>query len=136
MWKPSKIFSTILPFPLWCCWGVEFIITLVCFLRRLRREGDSRRLLLVGMVLQLLAVLVVLQNALFLPRFLPDLLQRYLGILPFIVAGLYFAPDPGSQPAQQKIRPGSLCFGGRFLPVYFGILLERLTCCCRHLSKI
>ena len=71
--------------------GVEFIITLVCFLRRLRSQQDSRRLLLVGMVLQLLAVIVVLQNALFLPRFLPDLLQRYLGILPFIAAGMYFA---------------------------------------------
>ena len=116
--------------------GVEFIITLVCFLRRLRREGDSRRLLLVGMVLQLLAVLVVLQNALFLPRFLPDLLQTLPGHPALHCSWTVLCPDPGSQPAQQKIRPGSLCFGGRFLPVYFGILLERLTCCCRHLSKI
>ena len=81
--------------------GVEFIITLVCFLRRLRSQQDSRRLLLVGMVLAVACCdCGTLQNALFLPRFLPDLLQRYLGILPFIAAGMYFAPDPGSKSAQ------------------------------------
>ena len=103
--------------------GVEFIITLVCFLRRLRSQEDSRRLLLVGMVLQLLAVIVVLQNALFLPRFLPDLLQRYLGILPFIAAGLYFA----------LIREVSL-HSKKSAPAHY--ILGSVTCLCTLASYL
>ena len=71
--------------------ALEFVILLVYFIRSFRQKGDSRRLLVVELVLLLLAIWVVLQNALFVPRILPYFFHRYLGILPFLAAGLYFA---------------------------------------------
>lgn len=92
--------------------AVEFIVLLAYFIRSLRQKGDSRRLLVVGMVLQLLSIWVVLQNALLLPRILPYFFYRYLGMLPFLAAGLYFAMIRELKLYQKKSLPAHYVLGG------------------------
>ena len=70
-----KPFFNYLAIPAVILLGVEFVISLVYLVRSIRQPGDTRRMLILGMVLQLLSVWIVLQNALILPRLLPDFLH-------------------------------------------------------------
>lgn len=92
--------------------ALEFVILLVYFIRSFRQKGDSRRLLVVELVLLLLAIWVVLQNALFVPRILPYFFHRYLGILPFLAAGLYFALIRELELHRKKSAPAHYVLGG------------------------
>lgn len=90
--------------------ALEFVILLVYFIRSFRQKGDSRRLLVAELVL--LAIWVVLQNALFVPRILPYFFHRYLGILPFLAAGLYFALIRELELHRKKSAPAHYVLGG------------------------
>ena len=92
--------------------AAELIIVLVYFLRCVRQPGDARRMLLLGLVPELLAILVLLQNALVLPRILPDFFHRYLAILPFISAGMYFALMREVDLHRKKSAPAHYALGG------------------------
>ena len=83
--------------------ALEFVILLVYFIRSFRQKGDSRRLLVVELVLQ---------NALFVPRILPYFFHRYLGILPFLAAGLYFALIRELELHRKKSAPAHYVLGG------------------------
>lgn len=69
-------------------------------------------LLVAELVLLLLAIWVVLQNALFVPRILPYFFHRYLGILPFLAAGLYFALIRELELHRKKSAPAHYVLGG------------------------
>ena len=90
----------------------EFTISLTYFIRSFRRSASSRRLLAVTLALQLLSVWVVLQNALFLSRILPYFFHRYLGILPFLTAGLYFVLIRELGLHRKKSLPAHYLLGG------------------------
>lgn len=92
--------------------ALEFVILLVHFLRSIRHPGDTRRLLVVELALGLLSIWVVLQNALFLPRVLPYFFHRYLGILPFLTAGLYFVMIRELGLHRKKSAPAHYVLGG------------------------
>ena len=107
-----KPFFNYLAIPAVILLGVEFVIALVYLVRSIRQPGDTRRMLILGMVLQLLSVWIVLQNALILPRLLPDFLHRYLGILPFITTGLYFVLMREIGLHRKKSAPAHYILGG------------------------
>lgn len=107
-----KPFFNYLTIPAVILLGVEFVIVLVYFIRNIRHPGDSHRLLLAAMVLELLSVWVVLQNALILPRLLPEFFHRYLGILPFLTTGLYFALMRELKLYEKKSAPFHYALGG------------------------